>query len=182
MFAKSPLYLSFSKSGYTFRYSLPKDVRSKFGRREMKVALKTYDFATARRHARSLANTTEKIVTDIRNGGTMAALTNSQIKEYLKRYVLNDLKSDECRRAKKWKERTELELSTTFDLLKRILGDVPIKKVAREDIATFKTTLMKLPPNISKIRAYRNKTIPELIEYVRKKTFLCFLWSRWTRT
>lgn len=56
MYSRSPLYLKFRNGGYTFRYSLPMDVRSKFRRSEIKIALKTYSFSEARNYSRLISS------------------------------------------------------------------------------------------------------------------------------
>lgn len=51
-----------------------------------------------------------------------------------------------------------------------ILGDIFIDDVSREDMRNFRDTLIKLPPNRTRIREYRNKSIKEILEMKKDKT------------
>lgn len=316
MYSRSPLYLQFRKSGYTFRYSLPKDVRSYFNRNEIKFALRTHSFSKARSLSRLMSCRVQWMIDSIRKVRAMDLLTDEQIAYLVKKQFLDALESDEiwrvlrgwsdeleplieederftmeelgksdyskvlfaaqslaaellddffpdeidandfsikklcrellkaqikfheiwkarqrgdysnepslidsvfkdqltnttesvpirqqslnhsdskvvqvaeviedegrrltqlvelyadeCRSTNKWKGRTEAESLSTFQLIVRILGDVPINTIKRQDIAEFKSTIMKLPPNLNKKPEYRDKTIPEVIRYVEK--------------
>ena len=55
MSAKSTRYLQYLPSGYTFRFRLPKDVRSKFKSAEIKFSLRTHSFAKSRNYSRLYA-------------------------------------------------------------------------------------------------------------------------------
>lgn len=316
MYCRSPLYLQFRQSGYTFRYSLPKDVRSYFKRNEIKIALRTCSFSRAKLWSRLLSCKVEWLIEDIRNHKAMGLLTDEQIAHLVQRYfksfleldelwrvsigwsdgfeafiqgekghlmeqlgksdyskvsdlaqgltaglldggspesfdesfdkndytfkklcrelikgqikiheiwekrqrgdysneptlldhvfqgppgpgltplhlpiqqppkILNqavpagtqgrklseliELYAEECRATNRWKGRTETESLSTFQLVIRILGDVSVNTIKRENIAQFKSTILKLPPNLNKLPAYRKKEIPEVIRYVEK--------------
>lgn len=77
------------------------------------------------------------------------------------------LYTDECRSTDKWKSRTEFEILSSFNLFKQLFGsDRAIDSISRQEIAEYKQTLLKLPPNMNKMKEYRNKSIPEIIRYV----------------
>lgn len=75
MYAKSPLYLQYLQSGYTFRFSLPKHVRSKINRAGIKFSLRTHFFAKARNYSRLYALFMERMGADIRTGSIIGAMS-----------------------------------------------------------------------------------------------------------
>ena len=63
-----------------------------------------------------------------------------------------------------WRNNTENEYRTTFQLFKRIIGNVRVNEIGYETALLYKQTIQKLPPNINKVEKYRNKTIKEIID------------------
>jgi len=51
----------------------------------------------------------------------------------------------------------------------RVVGNVPIKTLNRRKFSEFKGVLQKLPPNMNKLKRYRNKTIQQIVEMKIKK-------------
>ncbi|MBI9087425.1 MAG: hypothetical protein JEZ11_27795 [Desulfobacterales bacterium] len=315
MYRRSPLYLQLRNSGYTFRFSLPADVRKYFDRTEIKVSLGTRKFSEAKFRARVLSSRIHLIINRIREGNEMTLLTDEQIAEIVKRDFLDllagdeqtrtegsypecagmvleefrkenrqclaecdhehlfsvarsliskylglelpeddakndfsikkltrelrksfdrfldvwdrrnsgdyspepsivdgvfarplgapddqagqssvppevpkqspvpaisttssrtidqiiDLYAEECKSTQKWKERTGMEVLSTFSLFKQVIGsERMIDSISRQDIAEFKKTILKLPPNMNKMKEYRNKSIAEIIRFVEK--------------
>jgi integrase len=70
----------------------------------------------------------------------------------------------------KWKEKTESTHMSTLNLFKEIVGDVPIQTITRKKVGEFKAVLMKLPPNMRKVKKYRDKTIPQILKMDVEKT------------
>ncbi len=64
---------------------------------------------------------------------------------------------------KKWETKTVVENRTVFNLLVRILGDVPFASLKYPELRGYKQTLLKLPPNLNKVARYRDKTIEEIL-------------------
>jgi integrase len=62
-----------------------------------------------------------------------------------------------------WSPKTEHEVRSSFDLLLRILNDIPVATIDVEMFRQFKDTLMKLPPNLRKNPLYRDKSIFEIL-------------------
>ena len=77
-----------------------------------------------------------------------------------------DLYVAEANATQAWKTRTETEIISTLQLLKQVIGDRPAGQITKADIAEFKQTIMRLPPNMNKMPEYQRKSIPEIIRYV----------------
>ena len=69
-----------------------------------------------------------------------------------------------------WTAKTEADYQAAFHLFIQIVGDVPVKKIDRKTIDGYKQTLMKLPPNLSKLPTCRGKSIPEILAMEFKRT------------
>lgn len=63
----------------------------------------------------------------------------------------------------RWKERSAEQVKDTLDLLLPIAGDMPLKNVDKAVARRFKQKYMKLPANMRKKPAYRDKSIAELL-------------------
>ena len=63
-----------------------------------------------------------------------------------------------------WKKHSVTNHSHRLQNLLEIIGDVPINTIDRATMRKFRDTLMKLPPNRTKSKIYKNKTIQELLE------------------
>jgi integrase len=72
--------------------------------------------------------------------------------------------AEERRRAGVWKPKSEVEIMTSLHLLVEVLGDVPVTDINNVSMRHFKETLMKLPPNVRKNPAYRDKSIAEVLD------------------
>lgn len=60
-------------------------------------------------------------------------------------------------------EGNERDLRPRLELIVEVLGDTPINKITREDVARFKETVLMLPSNRKKKECYRSKSIRELV-------------------
>ena len=63
-----------------------------------------------------------------------------------------------------WKSQTEPDVRNRLSFLIAILGDIPINSITRAKIQEFKRTLLKLPPNMSKDKLYKGKTVTQILE------------------
>ncbi|WP_019868587.1 DUF6538 domain-containing protein [Methylovulum miyakonense] len=64
---------------------------------------------------------------------------------------------------KRWKNRTLDQIKATLSLFQSIVGDIPIKSIDKAITRDFKQKYLKLPANMNKKAAYRDKTILELL-------------------
>ncbi|MFO7598108.1 MAG: site-specific integrase [Desulfocurvibacter africanus] len=71
---------------------------------------------------------------------------------------------------KQWTERSAYDIRSTLDQLVEIIGDIPMGKINFETMRTFKETLRKMPPNRNKQKAYRGKSIQEILAMKPEKT------------
>jgi integrase len=86
-----------------------------------------------------------------------------RISEVIKHYVAENEKSN-------WTVKTKQEIESSLNLFVEVVGDIPIRSVTRRQISEFKDTLQKLPPNMNKVKKYRDKSVKELLEMDIKKT------------
>ena len=71
--------------------------------------------------------------------------------------------AEERRRVGVWKPKSEVEIMTSLHLLQEVLGDVPVADINNVTMRHFKETLLKLPRNLRKSPAYRDKSIAEVL-------------------
>jgi integrase len=76
--------------------------------------------------------------------------------------LVNDYKRDRLA-TEKWEESTQEENLAIYQLFIDIVGDMPIGDVSEEIALTFVETVKKLPANRNKMRAYKGKSIEEVI-------------------
>jgi integrase len=70
----------------------------------------------------------------------------------------------EKKREGSWTPKTEAENRAIYNLLIRIIDDVPIDTIGHEQAREYKKTLQLLPPNINKKAQYRPMSIAEIIK------------------
>lgn len=61
-------------------------------------------------------------------------------------------------------EKTAAENTAIFRLLERVIGDKYVHEITMEDVASFRATLQRLPPNMNKNPVFRNMTIGQILE------------------
>lgn len=71
---------------------------------------------------------------------------------------------DEKMATNAWGTKTALEIQTILNRMVEIIGDIPSKNLSYESARKYKSTLMKLPPNMSKDKRYRDLSIKEILE------------------
>ena len=69
-----------------------------------------------------------------------------------------------------WSGKTKDEIESSLNLFIKVMGDVPIRSIKRKRVSEFKAALQKLPPNMNKMKEYRDKSIKELLEMDIEKT------------
>jgi integrase len=82
--------------------------------------------------------------------------SGSLVSEVIAQYV------DETK--KNWRDKTEIDYRSIFNVFVEMVGDLPINRITRKMVGIFKQKLMKLPRNINKNPKYRKKTIQELVQ------------------
>ena len=63
-----------------------------------------------------------------------------------------------------WTEKTVIEVKATLVFFTRIVGDEVFSTLKHQKVNEYKVKLFKLPPNINKVKRYRDKTIDEIIK------------------
>ena len=76
----------------------------------------------------------------------------------------------EVEKGENWTEKTRAENLSIFELFVQAMGDLPVDKIDRRLMVSFKTIIMKLPPNLNKSPRYRGKTIEDIIASKPEKT------------
>jgi hypothetical protein len=69
-----------------------------------------------------------------------------------------------------WTQKTKHEMESSLRLFIEVVGDIPIESIQRKHIDEFKNILQKLPPHRNRNKAYRDKSIQELLKMNVKKT------------
>lgn len=83
---------------------------------------------------------------------------------------LQDRYLEEIAKAESWTEKTLAENLSIFELFTRVVGDIDVSKIDRKVLSEFKSTLMKLPPNINKSPKYAGKSLQEILASKPAKT------------
>jgi integrase len=65
---------------------------------------------------------------------------------------------------KKWADHEVSGRRTGINLFLKYIGDQPIHSINRETCRTYRKKIMKLPPNSSRIKQYKDKSIDEIIK------------------
>lgn len=92
---------------------------------------------------------------DVASSNTEKALSLSElIEKYIEVKLSDGL----------WKKHSVPDHRGRLVHLVEILGDKPIELVSREDIRKFRDTLRRLPPNRTKIKQYKDKSIEQILE------------------
>ena len=80
--------------------------------------------------------------------------------------LLSKVTEDYCAervRGGRWKGKTEHENLAIFELLIRIIGDIPTNKIDHAIMRRYKETIEKLPSNMNKDKRYRDNSIEEIL-------------------
>jgi integrase len=70
----------------------------------------------------------------------------------------------EQERGGNWKPRTKDEFRACLNLLKEVIGNVPVKSIGYDTMRAYKEILMRLPANREKKSEYKGKSPQELLE------------------
>ncbi len=78
--------------------------------------------------------------------------------EAMERYINQKLQDRE------WQEHSVTDHRGRLSEFLAIIGDKPIQEITRADMRRFRETLRKLPPNRTRVKEFKNKSIQELLE------------------
>lgn len=84
--------------------------------------------------------------------------------EAMERYIHQKLQDGE------WREHSVTDHRGRLGEFLAIIGDKSIESITREDMRHFRETLRQLPPNRTRVRAYKDKSIQELLALKVEKT------------
>ncbi len=87
-----------------------------------------------------------------------------KLSEVIAQYIQHNVVS------RRWSEQTRLENEARFRDLVEIIGDRPIREVDRPMMVRYAEVLGQLPPNRSKLKAYRGLSIVEVVALRPEKT------------
>lgn len=76
----------------------------------------------------------------------------------------------EVKKGGNWTEKTKEENLKIFELFVQIEGDLPVDKITRKLMSSYKDKLMRVPPNLNKLPEFKGMTIEEVIASNPEKT------------
>ena len=158
---------------YYFRCRVPKDLLVWFKGQEISKALHTSDKKTARiliaewttkvaRVFYILKSTTvdeqfkkDLIRAEIYPRNTFTVGRSIRLSQLIAEYKRSH--------ADAWNEKSTQENASSYCLIVDIIGDLALKHIEHEHILTLKEALQKLPSNMRKMPAYRDKKVSEIL-------------------
>ena len=102
----------------------------------------------------SMADQTELV--KVNESASKDTKTGELFSEIVDKYV--------SEREEQWSDRTQEEYVQSYKLFIEVMRDIPIKSITRREMSSFKDIIRKLPPNRKKVKAYRDKSIDELVK------------------
>lgn len=84
--------------------------------------------------------------------------------EVMSRYITQKISDGD------WGEHSLADHQGRLSEFLTIIGDKPIAKISRDDMRRFRETLRKLPPNRTRVKAFKGKRIQELLDMNIAKT------------
>lgn len=172
-------------SRYYFRIRTPKDLLGYFPSPFIKISLKTSQYHSAISLVRFQLSKVERVFTLLRSG----LLTQEQNELLLKEipgktkkpvqqqsntcsnHPLSQviaLYCKDCKTAGKWTPKTGLEMEGMFNFFLSVIGDREISTIKRQDLISFRETLLKIPTHIKKRKEYRDKSLSEILQMENK--------------
>ncbi|MCT7655421.1 hypothetical protein MBH78_13540 [Oceanimonas sp. NS1] len=89
-------------------------------------------------------------------GATPNAKPSPLLSEVVRKYTGVKKESD-------WTERTAMQQEHVLQLMLKIVGDMPISQLSRDDMRHYRTTIAKLPANMSKLKECKGKDISQIL-------------------
>lgn len=69
-----------------------------------------------------------------------------------------------------WTYKTKEENERIYELFVTIEGDIPVDKITRQFLSAYKDKLMRIPPNLYKMKEYRGMSVDEVMASNPEKT------------
>lgn len=154
---------------YYYRANVPVDLRHHFSTTEIKQSLKTKDAKLAKVMASSLEYKVQQTFCMIRTGMLPDDMVRSLVCELQPHKAQNATKKllsglidgyvqvNES----KWTYKTKLEVIGCLKLVVDVMGDLEVKAINKQNVADFRSKLMKLPANMYK--SYPGKTVEAIL-------------------
>lgn len=72
--------------------------------------------------------------------------------------------------SKGWRPKTLEDHEQVFSLFVEVFGDIPVDSIDKAKMREFKATIAELPPNMRKVKKYRDKSIPQILRVKPERT------------
>jgi integrase len=159
------------KGCYYFFIRVPKDLQAHIPSAYIKKSLKTKVEVEAKEQVVPLEYKVLKafrliragMLTDEQVASLVCGLFPSKIKEMKpKKLLLSCIMGKYVENHEvTWAIKTKLEVTASFTLIKELMGDLELDAISKQTIQDFRSTLISLPPNMSKL--YPDKTIKQVL-------------------
>lgn len=168
-------YIQSRNGHYHFRFRTPVDLQGIISQREITKSLKTSSLKTAKVSALPYVIIVKQTVTLLRGRYITAEQAQEKLYTFLKWkptvqtqsvsdgvketsspssdvHLLSEIiKQYISDRQSEWTPKTSKDISSVFNLIIGLIGDIPIESITRAKAREFKNQLLKLPPNVSKL-------------------------------
>gem|GEM_PF-1185344 len=113
---------------------------------------------------------THKLINRLKRGASQTPI-NTQITPQILSVEQDELFSEVCEKfieeriaGNNWEPKTRGAYEATFEIFKQVVGDIPVSTIRTKECRDFKSKVQLIPKNHSKLTAYRNQTIKQLIQ------------------
>lgn len=111
----------------------------------------------------------EKVTSHKQQPAVAPVVTQSQKESPLLSAVIPKF-LDDYRRKESANNNTMKEYQSACELFLQIVGDRPVQEISRDDMRNYLAILVKLPPHMKRSKAYRGKSIAEVVAMGVQKT------------
>lgn len=170
------LFLSRRGEVWHFRRRVPAELLKYFPPNfsEIRKSLSTHDKKVAKVYAAEWTAKTERVFAILQT-----AVPDSIKFEMVKAELLPDIQAKEipkevlrlsglvsrylASKASSWKAKSRQEIEWSLNLAIKIIGDLPVKRLEHQHIVDYAETLLRLPPNFSRLKKYRDLSIKVIL-------------------
>ncbi len=170
---------------YYYRRRIPRDLQSIFPTEFIKASLHTNDRGDAEGQAASISQWCHRVYSLLRAGNlspteTAALITGCPIRASFQKLVIGSEKPSqqqfsisevyevyktESLRANRWRAKTQTDQQQMLNLFVELMGaNVPIRQIDRLQLVSVREAICRLPANISKAKAFRDKSPREILQ------------------
>lgn len=182
-------YMHKRLSNFYFRIRIPQDLQQYFPYLEIKRSLRTKNPKQASGQVRIWSSKAEQVFMTLRSN----ILAPEQVQDYIRRELPSiwmkstgdsigqDQKEGQQKKAKqlrqimeeyiqehvtlkKWTEKTRLENESCLVVFREIVGNRPVSSLDRKLLVDFLEKVARLPANMNKKAAYRDKTVLQILD------------------